>query len=150
MYIAIFYLSHAKKQKEKKEKREKAVFDPTLNKPDQEQINNLTPWSAEETEILNEAIQLYGHNWRLVAEYVQAKNINGTHRYMWECFEKGHLIDENEGNSINTAEQRKSVKEMKKLIKISEKKRQARHFEIFDRMRKLLKKKESTRYGKNK
>jgi len=137
----LFFVTSTKRQKEKKEKREKAVFDPTLHKPSEELLTQLPPWSPEEKEILNEAIQTFGHNWRLVSEYMQSKNVG--QRYMYECFDKGHLIDENEVNNLNAAEQRKNMKELKKLMKISEKKRQARHFEVFDRMKELLKKKEN-------
>ncbi|OUM67583.1 hypothetical protein PIROE2DRAFT_58713 [Piromyces sp. E2] len=136
----LFYISNAKRQKEKKEKREKAVFDSSLNKPSQEILNEVAPWGADEKEILTEAIQMFGHNWRLVDEYMKSKNF--SNRYMYECFDKGHLIDENEVNNLNAAEQRKNMKELKKLLKISEKKRQAKHFDMFDRMKELLKKRE--------
>jgi len=137
----LFFVTSTKRQKEKKEKREKAVFDSSLNKPSEDLLTQLPPWSPEEKEILNEAIQTFGHNWRLVSEYMQSKNV--SQRYMYECFDKGHLIDENEVSNLNTAEQRKNMKELKKLMKISEKKRQARHFEVFDRMKELLKKREN-------
>ncbi|ORX46705.1 hypothetical protein BCR36DRAFT_398790 [Piromyces finnis] len=137
---SLFYISNAKRQKEKKEKREKAVFDPTLNKPSQEVLNEVSSWAADEKEILNEAIQMFGHNWRLVNEYMKSKNFGN--RYMYECFDKGHLIDENEINNLNAAEQRKNMKELKKLLKISEKKRQAKHFDMFDRMKEFSKKRE--------
>jgi len=116
-----------------------------LNKPSQEILNGVAPWGADEKEILNEAIQTFGHNWRLVDEYMKSKNF--SNRYMYECFDKGHLIDENEVNNLNAAEQRKNMKELKKLLKISEKKRQAKHFDMFDRMNELLKKREEMKPG---
>jgi len=104
-------------------------------------LDKLPPWGQEEKEILTEAIQLFGHNWRLVSEYMKSKSIDG--RYIYECFDKGHLIDENEVSNINTAEQKKNMKELKKLFKAYEKKRQAKFFDSFDRMKELLKKKEN-------
>jgi len=76
---------------------------------------------------------------------MKSKNING--RLIYECFEKGRLIDENEVGNINTSEQKKNMKELKKLLKISEKKRQAKFFNSFERMKELLKKKENMKPG---